>query len=194
MTGAEINGRPIDVHYSLPRDHDIQRGCDGDKNQGTLLISVENATQPVLVDAVRQVFAPFGDIKHITPSNKRSTDTYIEFWDSRAANRAFNALNRTRLAGGLMRLSWMWDMSPPLIQQSQRAMGNFYNAPVSSSPFLTLRETLTVFTNDSNLWISALNRPRKCKLCCQVSYLVVRHNRLDRRCREWVKGRRHRRT
>ena len=68
LNGRLFVGRALDVHFSLPKEEDQQQHCDRDKNQGTLFVVVENATEPLTDDVLTATFAPFGEI--------RSTRTY----------------------------------------------------------------------------------------------------------------------
>lgn len=63
LQGAEVAGRPADVHYSLPRESDLSRPCNRDKGQGTLLIVLQGAQRAPDLDELRRAFAPYGDIK-----------------------------------------------------------------------------------------------------------------------------------
>ena len=38
LQSYRINGRELDVHYSLPRESELSKRCDRDKDQGTLLV------------------------------------------------------------------------------------------------------------------------------------------------------------
>jgi len=74
LQGSEISGRPIDVHYSLPRDD--SKG--GDKNQqqlqGTLQVTLRNSASGQSIDdnEVRRKFQQFGDVKSVNPVGDRT--------------------------------------------------------------------------------------------------------------------------
>ncbi|KAG6842403.1 hypothetical protein C0991_007533 [Blastosporella zonata] len=75
LQGSEISGRPIDVHYSLPRDDNAR--SDRDKNQqlqGTLQVTLRNSASGAPLDdnEVRRKFQQFGDVKTVTPVGDRS--------------------------------------------------------------------------------------------------------------------------
>lgn len=57
----------IDVHYSLPKDNELEKRCDRDKNQGTLFLTLTNSARPFTDEEIRAVFGVFGDIKIIKP-------------------------------------------------------------------------------------------------------------------------------
>jgi len=84
LQGSEISGRPIDVHYSLPRDDNLAKG--GDKNQelqGTLLVTLRNSNQAIDDGEVRRKFQQFGDVKSVRPVGDRHDQRYVEFYDTR---------------------------------------------------------------------------------------------------------------
>lgn len=58
--------RPIDVHYSLPKPEEVSGGCDRDKNQGSLVLSLANRREPNPVH-LRRLLTDFGDIKELRP-------------------------------------------------------------------------------------------------------------------------------
>ncbi len=53
MKGALFGGRPINIHYSLPREEDKAQRCDRDKNQGTLFTVLKGAQQDINDDGIR---------------------------------------------------------------------------------------------------------------------------------------------
>ncbi|KAG0666361.1 hypothetical protein C6P46_004931 [Rhodotorula mucilaginosa] len=120
MHSFPIAGRPIDVHYSLPRDADLAQGCDRDKGQGTLSILVRDPpagqTNGVSEQEVYQRFAQFGEIKSVYPSDKRPDVKFIEFYDSRACAQAYDAMNGAPLGGGKADLQFEWDKPEALPQ------------------------------------------------------------------------------
>ncbi|KAG6878164.1 hypothetical protein C0993_011237 [Termitomyces sp. T159_Od127] len=117
LQGSEISGRPIDVHYSLPRD-DNSRGVDRDKNQqlqGTLQVTLRNSPSGAPLDdgEVRRKFQQFGDVKTIKPVGDRSDSRYVEFYDIRACEEAFDRLRHQGLQDGVMDIVLAWDNSEP---------------------------------------------------------------------------------
>lgn len=114
MQGAVISGRPIDVHYSLPRD-DHGKGNDEKNNQmqGTLQVTLRNSIsgQPIDDSEVRRKFQQFGDVKSVRPVNDRQDSRYVEFYDTRACDDAFDSLRHQSLQDGIMDISFAWDNS-----------------------------------------------------------------------------------
>lgn len=111
MNQRKIYGRVLDVHYSLPKDEDQQQHCDRDKNQGTLFALIRGATVPVTDAAVRDHFAPFGEIREIRPYKDKENTRFIEYWDSRACVTAHDQLNKSHFLGGELQLKFAWDLA-----------------------------------------------------------------------------------
>ncbi|KAL8279664.1 hypothetical protein RQP46_007977 [Phenoliferia psychrophenolica] len=112
--GTEINGRQIDVHYSLPKDLDTSQRCSSDKNQGTLMLTVRGAQSPVQDPEVWERFSTFGELKSVLSGPEmRRDERRIEFWDSRAPERARVAMEGQRISGGTMALELEWDLIDP---------------------------------------------------------------------------------
>ncbi|KAH8089824.1 hypothetical protein HD553DRAFT_104208 [Filobasidium floriforme] len=107
MHSTLVMNRPIDVHYSLPRADETSGACDREKNQGTLLISLVNEREANPVQ-VRRMFSTFGTIKDLRPGQVRGT-AYVEFFDSRAAVSAHDALQNEPLDGSRLRIKFEWD-------------------------------------------------------------------------------------
>ncbi|RDB29440.1 hypothetical protein Hypma_015966 [Hypsizygus marmoreus] len=115
LQGSEISGRPIDVHYSLPRD-DHAKGQDRDKNQqlqGTLQVTLRNSAsgQPLDDNEVRRKFQQFGDVKSVQPVGDRNDSRYVEFYDTRACEEAFDRLRHQGLQDGVMDIVLAYDTS-----------------------------------------------------------------------------------
>ncbi|KAG6851351.1 hypothetical protein H0H93_005749 [Arthromyces matolae] len=116
LQGSEISGRPIDVHYSLPRD-DNNRGNEREKNQqlqGNLIVTLRNSPSGAPLDdnEVRKKFQQFGDVKSVKPVDNHSSDSrYVEFYDTRACEEAFDRLRHQSLQDGVMDIVLAWDTS-----------------------------------------------------------------------------------
>lgn len=114
LQGSEISGRPIDVHYSLPRDD--QKGQDREKNQqfqGTLQVTLRSSPsgQPIDDGEVRRKFQQFGDVKSVRPVGERPDSRYVEFYDTRACDDAFDRLRHQGLQDGVMDIVFAWDVN-----------------------------------------------------------------------------------
>ncbi|GAC98550.1 hypothetical protein PHSY_006144 [Pseudozyma hubeiensis SY62] len=110
MKGALFGGRPINIHYSLPREEDKAQRCDRDKNQGTLFTVLKGAQQDLDDDAVRQVFAEFGDLKKIRDYPGQKNSRFVEYFDSRACQLAHDQLNGRSHLDGQWDLKFAWDV------------------------------------------------------------------------------------
>ncbi|KAF9233664.1 hypothetical protein BU15DRAFT_66373 [Melanogaster broomeanus] len=111
LQGSEISGRPIDVHYSLPRDDQKQGGGGGgggnerDKNQqyqGCLIVTLKDSRQPIDDNEVRRKFQQFGDVKSVTSASNRMDQRYVEYYDMRNCDEAFDRLRHQGLQDGTM--------------------------------------------------------------------------------------------
>ncbi|KAE9409250.1 RNA-binding domain-containing protein [Gymnopus androsaceus JB14] len=119
LQGSEISGRPIDVHYSLPRDD-----RDNDKNmqlQGCLQVTLKNSPsgQPIDDNEVRRKFQQFGDVKSIQPVGDRMDSRYVEYYDTRACDDAHDRLRHQGLQDGVMDIAFAWDPNEGGAQGSQ---------------------------------------------------------------------------
>ncbi|KAJ7024345.1 hypothetical protein C8F04DRAFT_159777 [Mycena alexandri] len=115
LQGSEISGRPIDVHYSLPRD-DHAKGGDRDKNQqlqGCLQVTLRSSPsgQPIDDNEVRHKFQQFGDVKAVKPVGDRPDSRYVEFYDTRACDEAYDRLRHQGLQDGVMDIVFAWDVN-----------------------------------------------------------------------------------
>ncbi|KAF8578612.1 hypothetical protein K439DRAFT_1654783 [Ramaria rubella] len=112
LQGSEISGRPIDVHYSLPRGDEQQQECDRDKNQGTLLVTLRNSIsgQPIDDTEVRRKFQQFGDVKSVKHVGDRPDQRYVELYDIRACEEAHDRLRHQGLQDGVMDIIFAWDV------------------------------------------------------------------------------------
>ncbi|WFD21632.1 hypothetical protein MEQU1_000287 [Malassezia equina] len=111
MNQKVYEGRALDVHFSLPKDEDQQQHCDRTKNQGTLFISLLEATQPLTDEALQAKFVEFGDIRSIRTYKDQAHTRFLEYWDSRACVAAHDALQDTEFLGGHLSIKFAWDLA-----------------------------------------------------------------------------------
>ncbi|PWN35549.1 uncharacterized protein FA14DRAFT_178918 [Meira miltonrushii] len=109
MQAHRINGRELDVHYSLPRESELSKRCDRDKDQGTLLAVLRGGDPNLSDDEVRSVFSQFGELRDLRP-NDQYTGRLVDFWDCRATKRAYDSLENSPYRGGTWQLSFEWDL------------------------------------------------------------------------------------
>ncbi|KAG0169353.1 hypothetical protein DFQ29_009731 [Apophysomyces sp. BC1021] len=119
MQGAILNNRKIDVHYSLPKEEEENTRCDRTKNQGTLLLTLQDSDSTLQDDELYEYFKPFGEIKVIrTPhfrhhsENAERRQRFIEFYDSRACVDAYDGTHGKEYKGGKWDVTFFWDHSP----------------------------------------------------------------------------------
>ncbi|PBK76591.1 RNA-binding domain-containing protein [Armillaria solidipes] len=112
LQGSEISGRPIDVHYSLPRD-DNAKDAKNNEMQGCLQVTLRSSPsgQPIDDNEVRRKFQQFGDVKSVRPVGERIDSRYVEFYDTRACDEAYDRLRHQGLQDGVMDIVFAWDAS-----------------------------------------------------------------------------------
>ncbi|RPD65059.1 hypothetical protein L227DRAFT_571508 [Lentinus tigrinus ALCF2SS1-6] len=118
LQGSEISGRPIDVHYSLPRDDSHGRATEKQKDQelqGNLLITLRNSNQLIDDDELRRKFQQFGEIKSIRPVGDRPDQRYVEYFDTRACEEAHDRLSHQGLQDGLMEIMYASPSDDPRV-------------------------------------------------------------------------------
>ncbi|KAG9010322.1 hypothetical protein FRB94_010672 [Tulasnella sp. JGI-2019a] len=116
LQGMDVSGRAIDVHYSLPREHELSQRCDREKNQGTVLATLvdSRSQQPIDEMELRRRMAQWGEIKHIKPlyvaGIMRADQRLVEFYDSRACILAYDRLRDQHMQDGMLDLQFEWDV------------------------------------------------------------------------------------
>ncbi|KAH8110594.1 hypothetical protein DFH11DRAFT_1619149 [Phellopilus nigrolimitatus] len=104
LQDTEISGRPIDVHYSLPRPDEQGNKEPKERNQGTLLVTLRNSAsgQPIDDNEVRRKFQQFGDVKNVKPGENVHDQRYVEYFDTRGCDEAYDRLRHQSLQDGIM--------------------------------------------------------------------------------------------
>ncbi|EPQ30632.1 uncharacterized protein PFL1_01533 [Pseudozyma flocculosa PF-1] len=129
LHGQFFDGRPVDIHYSLPREEDKAKRCDRDKNQGTLFTLLKQTPQRLSDDDFRQVFGQYGEIRSVRAYKNMANARFVEFFDSRACQMANDTLNGQVYRGGEWDVKFAWDLpngdemrpAPPLPAPAHRA-------------------------------------------------------------------------
>ncbi|KAH9451073.1 hypothetical protein Pst134EB_018572 [Puccinia striiformis f. sp. tritici] len=109
LQGTDASGRPIDVHYSLPKDNELERRCDRDKNQATLLLNILGANRPIDDNELRAKFETYGEIRSVKPFKDSACQRFVEWWDIRACEAAHDSLDGSQYLGGKLELNFAWD-------------------------------------------------------------------------------------
>jgi len=88
LNGHVFNGRPIDIHFALPKDE----GSDfpEDKNTGTLFITLRNVSSSPTNSALQRYFEKFGQVREVRDCRNSPNQKFIEFFDVRAAQKAYD--------------------------------------------------------------------------------------------------------
>ncbi|KAL5519435.1 hypothetical protein ACEPAH_1118 [Sanghuangporus vaninii] len=110
LQNTEIGGRPIDVHYSLPRADEQNSKDPKDRNQGTLLATLHNTTSPIDDNEVRRRFQQFGDIKNVKPGDNRHSQRYVEFYDTRSCEDAYERMHDQPFQDGVLEVGFSPDI------------------------------------------------------------------------------------
>ncbi|KAI8369566.1 uncharacterized protein BYT42DRAFT_503276, partial [Radiomyces spectabilis] len=118
MQNGVFHGRHIDVHYSLPKEEEVNSACDRTKNQGTLLVTLKDSDYGLRDDELYSYYSQFGDIKNIrTPyfktanKNRDRFQRLIEYYDSRACVEAYDNTLDQPYKGGYWHCAFFWDAS-----------------------------------------------------------------------------------
>lgn len=108
-----VNGRKLDVHYSLPRESDMTKRCDRDKDQGTLFILLKKAQGELNDEEVRATFAQYGEIKSLRRYKDQGNCRFLEYYDCRACKAAHDAMLGATWNGGTWDMKYAWDAAAP---------------------------------------------------------------------------------
>lgn len=98
LQDMKVNGRSIDIHYSLPKDE--EKDQDEDPNNGTLFITIRNAIQPIGNTEVRKFFEALGDVREVRDCRNSPTQKFVEFWDLRDCQSVYDSQQGAPLLGG----------------------------------------------------------------------------------------------
>ncbi|WFD18258.1 hypothetical protein MCAP1_000457 [Malassezia caprae] len=139
MNGKAYEGRALDVHFSLPKDEDQQQHCDRTKNQGTLFVAVEGATEPLTDEALQSKFVEYGDIRSLRTYKDQAHTRFLEYWDSRACVAAHDALQDTEFLGGRLAIKFAWDLATVSLVNDARHRSEA-KAAAEARPQTTLAE------------------------------------------------------
>ncbi|MBA0674120.1 hypothetical protein Goari_015732 [Gossypium aridum] len=104
LQNKSLRRRKLDIHYSIPKENQSEK----DVNHGALVVF--NLDSSVSSDKLQQIFGAFGEIKEIHETPQKHNPKFIEFYDVRAAEAAFQALNSSDIAGKQIKIepSHLW--------------------------------------------------------------------------------------
>jgi RNA recognition motif-containing protein len=74
-------------------------------------MTVKYPSSPIRKEEAEEVFKEFGDIKNVRPFRDTPNQRFIEYYDCRACQKAFDEMNGKLFKGGEIELKYCWDMS-----------------------------------------------------------------------------------
>ncbi|KAJ3444717.1 protein mei2-like [Anaeramoeba flamelloides] len=89
LQGEIINGRKVDIHYSIPKENPKEE----DQNQGTVVCF--NLDETITNEQIFHYFSQVGQVKEIRSTPNKLRHRFIEYYDIRDANRAIQMLNKS---------------------------------------------------------------------------------------------------
>lgn len=92
--GITLNGNIIRCQYAPPKS---SQNSGKPQNNGTIVIF--NLKSDVTDDHLRKVFGEYGEIREIRSTPLKSTQRFIEFWDTRASQKAYDSMNGKYVKG-----------------------------------------------------------------------------------------------
>ncbi|KAF0978943.1 hypothetical protein FDP41_002013 [Naegleria fowleri] len=97
-----IKKRKIDIHYSIPKENPPEKE---QLNQETLVVF--NLDPSITNEELKTIFTQFGgDVKEIRETPNKKFHKFIEFYDTRDAERAMKQLNKTELKGKKIKIEY----------------------------------------------------------------------------------------
>lgn len=96
--GRVLRRRKLDIHFSIPKENPSEK----DQNQGTLVVF--NLDPSTTSEEVREIFQQFGEVKEVRETPNKKFHKFVEFFDTRNAERAMEALNKTEIRGKTIKI------------------------------------------------------------------------------------------
>eukprot|EP00698_Gefionella_okellyi_P010981 TRINITY_DN287_c0_g1_i2.p1 TRINITY_DN287_c0_g1~~TRINITY_DN287_c0_g1_i2.p1 ORF type:complete len:680 (-),score=166.96 TRINITY_DN287_c0_g1_i2:351-2390(-) len=103
LQNKPFHRRRLDIHYSIPKTQStgsprVDGAADKDnQNQGTLVVF--NLDPSLSNDELRLIFGRHGEVKEIRETPNKRHHKFVEFYDTRHAERAMLALNKCEIRG-----------------------------------------------------------------------------------------------
>ncbi|KAJ0969266.1 hypothetical protein J5N97_022143 [Dioscorea zingiberensis] len=139
LQNKPLRNRKLDIHFSIPKDNPSGRDLD----QGTLVVFSLDSS--ISSDDLQQIFRVYGEIKAIreTPDKQHKI---IEYYDVRAAEAAFCALNMSNIGGKSIKIEITRAggarrslMEQFLLDVEQKESSGSNNSPSVSNGFISLQ-------------------------------------------------------
>ncbi|EDR28498.1 polyadenylate-binding protein, cytoplasmic and nuclear, putative [Entamoeba dispar SAW760] len=105
LNKKEIDGRPIKIHYSLPKDNEINK-TDSLENHANLYVILRGFQKIPTNDEIFHYFEKFGEVSEIRDSADKPNIKFIEYYDSRAAVKALESSNNAQWNEGTIEVKY----------------------------------------------------------------------------------------
>ncbi|EKE40955.1 hypothetical protein ENUP19_0337G0010 [Entamoeba nuttalli] len=105
LNKKEIGGRPIKIHYSLPKDNEINK-IDSLENHANLYVILRGFQKIPTNDEIFHYFEKFGEVSEVRDSADKITIKFIEYYDSRAAVKALESSNNAHWNEGTIEVKY----------------------------------------------------------------------------------------
>ncbi|KAF9927252.1 hypothetical protein FBU30_003363 [Linnemannia zychae] len=109
-----LNDRPLDVHFSLPKENKHRPECQESDHNGTLFVYIRGMTnEHIPNEELENFFSRYGDVKNVFSRKDAEHQKFVEFFDSRACARAFHGAQGTSFRHGIVDCKFAWDHYRP---------------------------------------------------------------------------------
>ncbi|KAI3657290.1 hypothetical protein MP638_002230 [Amoeboaphelidium occidentale] len=146
MQNYKYNGRPVDVHYSAPKEEDLNaKKCEKDKNQASLLVSLDlndkslgdadpsklvNLSRQFIIfpylatidnEQLKQFLEQYGEVKRVRYFKEFQRKRFVEFYDIRGCEAAYDNAQGAPFQNGTLRFELAWDVPQKMRLEFVRA-------------------------------------------------------------------------
>ncbi|KAL7719124.1 Polyadenylate-binding protein [Entamoeba marina] len=97
----EIEGRPIKIHYSLPKDNEINQK-ESLENHANLYVVFKDIKEAISKEETKEMFKEFGDVSEVRESGDKRFVKFVEYFDSRDAIKAIEKTNNMKYKEGYL--------------------------------------------------------------------------------------------
>jgi len=121
LQDAEVEGRSIDIHYSIPRED--EEHDDQDPNNGTLFVCIKDSKEDYTNEDLYNLFRQWGDIKEVRDCKGKPNQKFVELWDLRHSEIIFQQKQNTPFAGGILEIKHAFKSSREKEREREREGG-----------------------------------------------------------------------